>query len=238
MQAGDSALLVGFGDILTMQVNNAAHAFDNAVNEADWTGVEETTPGIRGVLVRYDPLVVAPRSLRERLQELLDDRDWLKALPVASRRRWQLPACYGGECGPDLDQVAEQLNLSAEEAIREHSESEVRILMLGFAPGCAYLGSLPRRWDLPRLDHVKPEVPPGSLSVAIRQTVLFATAIPTGWQTIARTPFLSFTKQREPWFHLAAGDEVTFTSIDQQTFDDLAKDVANGKSIVQPESMA
>jgi len=237
LQAGDSALLVVFGDVLTTAINLAAHAFDHAINAAGWPGIEETTPVIRGVLVRYDPLTEGADAMRSRLGSLLQERDWLQSGPMTSRQRWQLPACYGGEHGPDLEQVATAMGVSIEQAIQEHSNTPVRVLMLGFSPGCAYLGSLPERWDLPRLDYVKPQVPPGSLSVAIRQTVLFATSTPTGWQTIARTPFLSFSRHREPTFPIAAGDEVTFRPIDADTFADLQRAVERGESIVEPESV-
>ncbi len=237
VDAGDSALMVLFGDSLDMAVNRAVMAFDAALRAADWPAVEEITPGIRGLLLRFDPLAKGAAELRERIDALLDERDWLRSEPVAGRRLWRLPVHYGEESGPDLEHVAEQLGCDAQDVIREHSGSRLHVLMLGFAPGCAYLGALPERWDLPRLDHVKPEVPPGSLSVAVRQTVLFATPIPTGWCTIGRTPFLSFSRHQEPWFYLAPGDEVGFEVIDQHRFRELSEAVADGESIVTPETL-
>ncbi|MGB5705679.1 MAG: allophanate hydrolase subunit 1 [Arenicellales bacterium] len=236
MQAGDSGVMVLFGDSLDMAINNAAHAFDAALRVQNWTGVEEVSPAIRSVLVRYDPLRIGADALKDKIIDLLSSRSWLKVEPDPNRRIWKLPAHYGEGSGPDIENVARQLGKSVEETIEEHSQSKLTVLMLGFAPGCAYLGSLPKRWDLPRLDFVKPEVPPGSLSVAVRQTVLFATPIPTGWQTIARTPFLSFSRCTEPFFYLAPGDEITFESIDFKTFKDLSREVQRGKKIVNPES--
>ena len=234
IDAGDSGLMVLFGDSLDMSINNAVHGFDAALQQLPADGIEEIIPAIRGLLIRYDPLAIARDSLKDRLQLLLESRNWLNAEANPDRKIWKLPAHYGGESGPDLDSVAQTLGLSREKVITEHSTAIVRVLMLGFAPGCAYLGSLPAHWDLPRLDYVKPDVPPGSLSVAVRQTVLFATRIPTGWQTIARTPFLSFAPKKSPYFFLSPGDEITFTPIDHQEFLKLEKEVADGKTIVSP----
>lgn len=237
LAAGDCGILVLFGDSPDSVVNNAAHAFDRAISGQRWPGVEEVIPAIRGVLVRYDPLTTEFGKLSERLQCLLDERDWLQCGPVGGRRLWRLPARYGDEGGPDLGNVAEAMQCSEDEVIRRHTGLTLRVLMLGFAPGCAYLGNLPEAWDLPRLDHVKPEVPPGSLSVAVRQTVLFATPIPTGWRTIGRTPFLSFSRSRPPHFFLAPGDEVAFYPVDNAGFREMSDAVAAGAAIVEPETI-
>lgn len=238
VEASDRGIMVLFGDSLEPAVNQAAQAFDAAIRQLEWPEVSEIIPAIRGVLVCYDPLQVTADTMGSRIQEVMQSADWLQAGPIAGRKRWRLPVHYGEESGPDLERVADLLEISCEEVVRQHSSASLRVLMLGFAPGCAYLGSLPVNWDLPRLDYVKPDVPAGSLSVAVRQTVLFATPIPTGWQTIGRTPFRSFTPQREPWFHLSPGDEVCFRAIDQQEFQQLAELQDRGEIIVDPETLA
>ncbi len=235
IDAGDSGVMVMFGDTISDSINNAAHAFDHALQQAGWAGVEELVPAIRGVLVKFDPLLLSRNQLRSRLESLLCQRDWLQAPANPDRKLWRLPAHYGEESGPDIDSVVAAMNLSLEEVIHQHSSTRTRVLMLGFMPGCAYLGSLPDHWDLPRLDYVKPEVPPGSLSVAVSQTVLFAVAAPTGWQTIARTPFLSFSRHQAPYFYLAPGDEILFEPIDRKEFESLYRESSRGKQIVIPE---
>ncbi|MBX2878691.1 MAG: allophanate hydrolase subunit 1 [Granulosicoccus sp.] len=236
VDAGDSGMMVMFGDVISDSINNAAHAFDHALNQASWAGVEELIPAIRGVLVKFDPLQLSRNQLRTLLESLLGEQDWLKAPANPNRKLWRLPAHYGEESGPDIDSVAATMGISKYEVIRQHSTTRTRVLMLGFTPGCAYLGSLPSHWDLPRLDYVKPEVPPGSLSVAVSQTVLFAIAAPTGWQTIGRTPFLSFSRNQKPYFYLAPGDEILFAPIDHKEFLSLYKDSSQGKQIVTAEN--
>ncbi len=231
----DCGLMVWFGNSLKTDINNASHVFSHAVNAQQWEGVQEVIPAIRGTLIRYHPLQISAAEIRERVTALLVSRDWLAAEPVASRRLWQLPVHYGGESGPDIECVAKALGCDVDSVIQEHSTLTLRVLMLGFAPGCAYLGTLPERWNLPRLNHVKPKVPAGSISVAVRQSVLFATPIPTGWQTIGRTPFLTFSRTQPPYFFLAPGDEVRFTPIHAERFAELSALVAAGERIVTPQ---
>lgn len=236
--AGDSALLVEFGDRLDPAINNAAIAFDARLREAALTGVSETAPTIRSVLVRYDPLEIAPASLRARLADLLQERDWLAAPAPARRSLWRIPACYGGEHGPDLDAIADFVGCSPQEAAERHAGARQRVFMLGFAPGVAYLGLLPDAWNIPRLKEIRSEVAAGSLLVAVRQTVLFAAAMPTGWRTIARTPFRSFDPHREPPVLIAPGDEIAFEPVASAEFARLSDRAEAGGDIVAREDLS
>ena len=226
--------MVWFGDSLDPDINTATQAFDAALREAQWPEVEEITPGIRGLMLRYDPLQISSDDMCQRVMAHLSQQDWLRSEPFAGRRLWRLPVHYGDSSGPDIENVAKLLRCDVESLIREHCATRHKVLMLGFAPGCAYLGPLSENWDIPRLEHVKPEVPPGSLSVAVRQTVLFATPIPTGWRTIGRTPFLSFCRHQAPYFHLAPGDELQFEPVNQASYNALSRAVDRGESIVEP----
>ncbi len=212
-RAGDQGLLVEFGDSLAPQIGNAVLAFDADLAERPIAGVTERVPTLRSLLLRYDPLDLAPAKLRAQLEERLSVTDWYQAPPPAGRKLWRLPAVYGGDAGPDLPQVADLLGLGEAAAIEAHARCRQRVLMLGFSPGCAYCGPLPPEWDLPRLEQIKPLVPAGSLSVAVCQTVLFPTAMPTGWRTIARTPFLNFRPAAAEPVLLRAGDELSFEPI-------------------------
>ena len=129
--AGDSGMMVMFGDSLDKAVNNATHAFDTSLRQKDWQGIEEVVPAIRGVLVRYDPLMISARLLKDKLLELVSSKDWLMSEPDPNRRIWTLPAHYGGENGPDLEDVADLLGKSVEQTVEEHSQATLTILMLG-----------------------------------------------------------------------------------------------------------
>lgn len=235
--AGDSALLVEFGDRLDPGINDAVIAFDARLRAAAIEGVSETAPTIRSVLVRFDPLTLAPDRLHALLGALLEERDWFHASPPEGRSLWRIPACYGGQHGPDLDEIADLVGCSPAQAIERHAGQRQRVFMLGFAPGVAYLGLLPENWNVPRLQEVRPEMPSGSVLVAVRQTVLFAAAMPTGWRAIARTPFHSFEPSREPPVLLAPGDEVCFEAIEARDYDRLCKQAAKGADVVTRESL-
>ena len=52
---------------------------------------------------------------------------------------------YGGEDGPDIDDVAEFIGLSTTDIVERHAGAVLEVLMLGFAPGFPYLGVMPIR---------------------------------------------------------------------------------------------
>lgn len=234
---GDRAVLVEFSDRLDPAANAAAIRFEARLRALVWDGVEETAPTIRSVLVVFDPLRLGAQDLEARLTGLLDAEDWMSAKAPAGRL-WRIPALYGGDAGPDLPATADALGMTEAEAVAAHAAARQRVTMLGFAPGFAYLAELPEAWNLPRLSHVKPEVPPGAISVAVRQTVMSATAAPTGWRTIARTAFRNFAPERATPFLIEPGDEIVFEPVSEAEHFRLMARAEAGQTVAEPESQA
>lgn len=235
--AGDSAWLVDFGERTDDAVNNAAIAFDAHVRVQRLAGIVETASTIKSVLVRFDPLDLPAARLEALLRDWLALRDWTAAPPPQGRRRWRVPVHYGGTDGPDLDEVVALTGLDAAALIEDHGRLPQRVRMVGFAPGFVYTGMLGERWNLPRRTAVHPSIPPGSLAVAVRQTTLTSTAIPTGWRVIGRSPFLAFDLNREPPFLLQAGDELLFEPIDRATLARLEAKAAAGGTVAEVEAI-
>ena len=135
--AGDSTLVVEFEARIDPVINERAIRLAGRLRAADIAGVRDVVPTYRSVAVCFDPL-------RTRYDDLL------KCLEHESRREdeappersapIQVPVCYGGELGPDLDGVAELANMSPEQVVAVHSSQIYRVYMLGFLPGFAYMG--------------------------------------------------------------------------------------------------
>lgn len=224
---GDAAFLVLFGDTINDSVNDAAVAYCRRVEQAGLPGVVEAVSTSRSVLVRFDPLTQAFHIVRQRLAELLTQNIATDKAEPIQRRCWDIPVCYGGEFGPDLPEVAALLGVGEADAVADHQTTTVRVNMIGFAPGVLYCGLLGPRWDLPRLQHAKPNVPAGSVSVAVRQTVIYPIANPTGWRTIGRTPLRSFDPSEDPPMRIRQGDEIRFRAIEADEFVALSRDPAH-----------
>ena len=134
-----------------------------------------------------------------------------------------LPVCYEPDFALDLNEVAKKADLSPEEITRRHAAAEYRVLMMGFAPGHAYMGGLDGKLAVPRRESPRAVVPAGSVAIANEQTVVYPYAISGGWSVIGRTPLTVFDARREDPSLFAAGDRVRFRAITAEEFMALQK---------------
>ena len=219
---GPDGVLVRFADGLSDAANRAALAYRSTVQSAEILGVTEVASSLTSVLVRFRPDQISRAMLASKLTELFEGRNWTAADQPPGSRHWRLPVVFGGDAGPELEDVALAVGVSAEEAITELCKARLRVLALGFAPGQPYLGFLGDKWDIPRRQELTANVPQGAIVVAVRQVIPFATSAPTGWRQVGRTPFRGFAPDRDPPIALAAGDEISFQSVEADAFETLA----------------
>ena len=138
----------------------------------------------------------------------------------------RVPVCYGGEHGPDLDQIAAAAGLTVEEAIELHCAPIYRVFMIGFMPGFAYLGLVDDRLAAPRRAEPRVRVPAGSVGIAGRQTGIYPADTPGGWMLVGRTPMRPFDLARETPCLFKPGDAVQFYPIDPSEYAERANEPA------------
>ncbi|MDP0928141.1 carboxyltransferase domain-containing protein [Paracoccus onubensis] len=173
-------------------------------------GVIEIAPGLVSVLLRFDPAKTARTVLAEELLTRAQRiRQRAQDIPDPARR-WTIPVAFGEEYGPQLDEVAQAVGCRPEDAIRQICDADLRVLVIGFAPGQPYIGLLPEEWNLPRQSGLTPEVPAGAIVVAVRQIVMFGAASATGWRQVGRAAFRSFRPRQDTPMPLKAGDAIRF----------------------------
>jgi inhibitor of KinA len=130
----------------------------------------------------------------------------------------EIPVCYGGEFGADLQELAKFHKLKPAQIIRLHSSQTYLAYFLGFAPGFAYLGDVPEEIATPRLETPRTIVPAGSVGIAGRQTAVYPFATPGGWRLIGRTPMRLFRSDRKTMTAISIGDRVKFRAISREEF--------------------
>jgi len=137
----------------------------------------------------------------------------------------EIPVCYGGEFGPDIQFVAEHNSITTDDVVRIHSGAEYQIYMIGFTPGFPFLGGLPKKLHTPRLETPRSFVPKGSVGIANNQTGIYPLASPGGWQLIGKTPLKLFTPERSNPFIYKTGDRIKFKPISAEDYIRLAEEV-------------
>jgi inhibitor of KinA len=218
LPAGESALVVEFGDIIDPKFHDRVLALDAAIQHANWEGVTETVPTYRSLMIHFDPR----RLTTEALVDALAGLDYASA-PVPMRRQlWHIPACYDAPHSEDIAEIAARLGLSPARIIGLHQRARYRVYMYGFAPGFTFLGGLPEELKIPRRAVPRPPAPSGSLLIAAGQALIASCAMPTGWYAIGRTPVKMFDPRRGRIFLASIGDELCFERIDPAAFDAMS----------------
>jgi inhibitor of KinA len=208
--AGDCGLLVEYGDIIDPDVNNKVRSMAMVMEQNSPEGVSEVIPTYRSLLIVYDPCATNPAKLQKTLKTLEARLDEIKIPPPDTV---EIPVCYGGDFGPDIEVVAESNNLTVAEVIKLHCRPEYLIYMVGFTPGFPFLGGLSEKLHTPRLETPRTFVPEGSVGVANNQTGIYPVASPGGWRILCRTPVKLFAPGRRNPFLYQAGDRIKFNPI-------------------------
>jgi inhibitor of KinA len=183
-------------------------------------GVVDSVAGVDSVALRFDPAALRAEDARTLLSEALSETP--RDADIA-RKRIDIPVLYGGKSGPDLDDLCNRLSLRSEQVADLHSAQTYRVLTIGFAPGFAYLGPLPKALVTSRLSAPRPHVPAGSVGIAGAMTGVYPLASPGGWRIIGRTPKKLFDARAPEPFIFTPGAEVRFTPIDSHTFDEMER---------------
>jgi 5-oxoprolinase (ATP-hydrolysing) subunit B len=229
LPSGDSAITVEFSRNIDDTANQRVLALDRALSDAPLSGVTETVPTYRSLLVHYDPSEIGFGALGEKLLALAK-----RPLPPPPKsRRWRIPVAYGGEHGIDLEDVAKTLNTTPDEVVARHVAGDYRVAMIGFSPGWSYLSGLEKFLHLSRRQSPRLLTPAGTISIGGVQTGIQCIAAPSGWHLLGRTPVRTYQLHREPIFLTEPGDRITFFPIDARTFAEQDRAAEAGEIVAE-----
>ncbi len=175
--------------------------------------VRSLHPAYCSVLVSFDPARTTHAEVGRALEGYLERLDTVR---LPQPRVVEIPVCYGGEHGPDLEELAAHCGLAPSEVVELHAAGDYTVDFLGFAPGFAYLSGLSPRLATPRLAVPRRRVPAGSVGIAGEQTGVYPFSTPGGWRLIGRTPLKLFDAGREPMSLLGIGDRVRFAAVEPE----------------------
>jgi inhibitor of KinA len=221
---GDRAVLVTLGDSIDEQTHRLVRAVCAQLAAAPIAGVTDYVPAYASVAVHYDPARAGTyeRAAAAIAAALAD----LSTVSLPAARVVEIPVCYGGELGPDLEELAQRHQRTPDEIVRLHSGGDYLVYMVGFLPGFAYMGGLDPALATPRRPEPRTEVPAGTVGIGGSQTGVYAIPSPGGWHLIGRTPLVMFSPDRDPPTLVDMGDRVRFRAISREEFDVLAASAA------------
>lgn len=223
-EASDQTLLVYFGETIESGIHQNVVKLLGLLQTEPIEGIRNLHPAYCSLLIKFDPLKLDYDAVRSRLSSYLAR---LEEAPLPQPREIEIPVCYGGEFGPDLEDVAALHGITPERAVELHCSAKYIVYFFGFAPGFAYLGGLPSALATPRLGTPRARVPQGSVGIGGNQTGVYPLETPGGWRLIGRTPLAMF-RPREAGSAgagmnlLQIGDYVRFVPISKEQFAEFA----------------
>lgn len=213
---GDNALIVEFGNRISLELNNRVLRLARFFDENSFPGFVEIVPAYASLSIFYNvPKVrtnfpefpTAFAAIKNYAENALRNSD---KRAENNSRSIEIPVCFDAEFALDLKFVASLNNLSPDDVAEIFLGTSYRVFMLGFLPGFSYMGEVDERIAAPRKETPRVKVPKGSVGIAGRQTGIYSLASPGGWQIIGRTNVELFTPgEKSPTF-LRAGDTVKF----------------------------
>lgn len=226
LTAGDSSLLIEFGNEISPKINQKIAATVKLMKEQHIEGVVDIIPAFCSLLINYDPRVIGYEDLKNRMKALV--KVDIKA-EAGKKKVYEIPVCYGGEYGPDLENIAKHAGLSEQEVIEIHSSRDYLIYMLGFLPGFTYLGGLDERIHTPRLPSPRLKISAGSVGIGGSQTGIYPLDSPGGWQLMGMTPVKTYDPDREVPILVEAGDYIRFVPVSEEEYFRIKELVEKGE---------
>lgn len=223
---GDAALIVQLGEGISPVIHKRVRSLQLSLETQSFKGFIEAVPAYNNVTIYYNPFIVHQaypdvkgttsfQKVSLFIQEMvtnLTDHNQLEESIIT------IPVLYGGQWGPDLEDVAHHNDLTPEEVIQLHSSEDYLVYMIGFAPGFPFLGGMDKRIATPRRETPRLTIPAGSVGIAGEQTGVYPLETPGGWQIIGRTPLDLFLPKQSPPTLLQSGNKVRFVPITMEAY--------------------
>ena len=231
LYSGDQYLTVEIGDEMTLKANFKVIGLDRTINQAGITGLIETFPGWRSLLISYDSLVIRTEDLIAEIRDIVKQSPEVREVPS---RLIELPVKYGGRWAPDLDFIAQENQISREDVVRIHSETIHWVGMVGFTPGSPQLMQLDPPLLLSVRKYLSPRIytPKGTIALGGSITAIYPVVSPGGYQMMGLTPVPIYDRfqsldifEKSPVL-LHIGDRIRFVRIeDDDEFDSIRQQV-------------
>ncbi len=214
---GDRAVLISYEERIDPRINERVRFLSKVIKEHRFPWVEEVVFSYRSVLIIYHPQSIHFLKVVEAIQKI---EQGLTLPPSARPDVYEIPTVYGGSYGPDLNRVSQVSGLSSKDIVEIYSSTLFTIYFLGFLCAQPYLGGLPERLQIPRLDNPRLHMAAGSVGIGGIQASLLTIDQPSGHHFIGRTFLCLYNPEKNPPTSLRAGDRLVFKPIREEEIPD------------------
>lgn len=217
---GDQAIVVSLKGALSPKATERLLILRQYLLEQGYPFITEIVPTETDMLISYDA-----RQMMKHL-DISSPFLYMKALIEQidlSHETWdekrhciKVPVYYGRDNGPHFESVLEELGLTRETYIQQHTAPEYFVSMMGFSPGFPYLSGLPETLAVHHTANEKQFIPAGSVILENKKCGITTTDIYEDWLVIGYTPLKLFDVHREDMVLMSIGDHVKFYDAEER----------------------
>lgn len=244
---GDSYLLVEYGEmVLDLNLRMRIYSLGQYFEQEQVRGLLEMAPGVRSVLIKYDPLQLPLRKFLKILKAAeanLPTSETMKVpsrvvhLPLAFHERWTLEAIskYMESIRPEAPYLPDNVEFVARCNGLEGADAVRELLLTGYKMviglGDVYLGApcaVPldplTRMVVPKYNPARTFTPEGAVGIGGSYICIYPMESPGGYQLVGRTLPIWNTFQTSPAFKetpwlLKIFDRIKFELVDEAELD-------------------
>lgn len=220
---GDQAVLIDFGNEIKKEINqNVIFVFKKLkqiIKEKNIQGIENIIPSYNKLVIQFNLNLINSSQVRDTILRVKEEKFEINFKP----KKIEIPICYDLEYGIDLERLTNITNLSIDEIIETHLNTNFYVYMLGFMPGFPYMGDLDSKLYSKRLTTPRVEIDEGSVIIVEEFCAIYPYKSPGGWNIIGKTPLKLFNQNQSNPNLINPGDEVNFKNISKSQFLEIWK---------------
>lgn len=246
---GDEHIFVEVDEAMSLEAFFVSLAITNAVREAEVEGVTEICPANASFQIKFDPDVIAPDALMEKIKAFEADAD--KAEKRLNTRIVEIPVYYQDPWthetlmrfrerhqDPNATDIEYAARINGFEDvpafIKAHSGSPWFVSMVGFVSGLPFLYQMvdrPRQIEVPKYLRPRTDTPKLTVGYGGCFSCIYSVRGAGGYQMFGITPMPIFDPQQEVSYlrdfmvFFKPGDIVKFTPITREEYDAAVEQV-------------
>ena len=207
---GERSILVEWPAIIDETILRDIIIFKMQISKKKNKAIVDLKSAYNSLLIVYDTVYGNFENevkLLKKLYGTLDLKHDIKS------KIWKIPVCYDETFGIDLEAISKEKGLSKGEIIKRHSEAVYTVYFIGFLPGFLYLGGLDESLYSPRKSTPRLKIEIGSVAIGGKQTGIYPSESPGGWNIIGNSPILFFDVNKDKPCFASPGDKIVFNPI-------------------------
>lgn len=220
---GDQAIVVSIEKKVSKDLTEDLLALKSYLLERNFPFITEIVPTESDMMICYDARSMIKHHHIQSPFQYMKDLVYSIRLEIVHDDTPEgitnIPVIYGGEYGPDLEQLLQYYNIDLDTFINRHTNCTYFVSTMGYSPGFPYLTGMDERLFVNHTGKQKSFIPAGTVIIEGKKTGINTTDTYGDWLVIGYTPETLFNPEKDDFTKLTLGDNVRFIPCKENEID-------------------